>query len=224
MSNPSDQTLANDGFAEPPIVIAGTTSFRYSHVESADTRTRPALNQSNIPQIAFDLFTRPRLLQKLSDSVRKHRLTLVVAPPGYGKTTLLVDFARRHASSAWLTLDREHDDPTLFLLHLREALRAKLPSLGPVRDNGASIYTLDILLADLASCPDLQVTLVLDNVHLLTNRETCELVTRFFERAPSGLRLIVSSRAEPHLENLTKWRAAGLVGQLAARDLRLTYE
>ncbi|HLV82016.1 MAG TPA: hypothetical protein VKT32_17130, partial [Chthonomonadaceae bacterium] len=156
-----------------------------------------------------------RLIARL-EQVPLHRLTLVVAPAGWGKTTLVREWVARHlpkpVSTAWLSLDEGDNDPNRFLLYLIAALAGTHPVLGETARS--------LLLAPQPSAPDLILTLllnevnaldrflcvVLDDYHLIVSPAVHEAVTYLLEHLPSSLHLILVTRADPPLP-LSRMRA-----------------
>ncbi len=177
------------------------------------------------PQIGRGVLSRPRLLDNL-DTARG--LTIVVAPAGYGKTTLLSAWlATRDAPSVWLTLDSYANDVALFTTYLVEALRTMFP--------GAAEHTLkavtgtnlpsgevlaQLLLSDLVAIQD-PFVLVLDDFHTIHEVAIHHLVTEMVQQAPENLRLVIACRHDPPLP-LAKQRASGSMTELRASDLRFT--
>lgn len=180
---------------------------------------------------------RARLLTHLRQ--REARLTLVVAPPGSGKSVLLaqwlreahsanpLDAARSRAHSlqgAWLALDEQHTDPACFL----EALAAALAEASPALGQQVASLLHDPLLplpargarqtSGLHTSGD-AVLLVLDNYQVLTSAAHHNLLITLVERGPATLRLALASRSDPPLP-LARWRAAGLLLEVRASDLR----
>jgi ATP/maltotriose-dependent transcriptional regulator MalT len=154
----------------------------------------------------------------------------VCAPAGFGKTSLLADWTRRGGRPvAWLALDSGDNDPARFWRHVVAALdRARpgiaeqvAPLLGPPAL--ASFEGLvTALINQLATRPD-QVLLVLDDYHLVEAQVVHASVGFLLEHRPSGLRLVLASRADPPLP-LARLRARGQLGELRDADLRFTAE
>jgi LuxR family maltose regulon positive regulatory protein len=170
---------------------------------------------------------RGRLHQRIEESL-SHVLTLVVAPAGYGKTTLLADWAAGRATEAdiaWVCLDEEDRDPARFFRYVVAALRTVAPALG-----GATLALLEghrpaaarevatMLLAEVADLPR-RVVLVLDDYHLLESREIDAALQLLVERMPEPLRLIVATRERPALP-LAHWRSRQLLAEIRAHALR----
>ncbi|GAB4438720.1 MAG: LuxR C-terminal-related transcriptional regulator [Chloroflexi bacterium OHK40] len=167
---------------------------------------------------------RARLLALLA--ARPTRLTLVVAPPGFGKSTLLAQLlAQPGERSAWLSLDADDDEPARFLAAVIAALQQQLPGIGTGAINllrmspGAQPQAvLTALINDLRgrSTP---LALVLNDYHTISGPEIHELLTTLVERGPPELRLLLAARVDPPLP-LARWRARGLLQELRAADLR----
>ncbi len=174
--------------------------------------------------------SRPVLLELCTGARRK--LTLIRAPAGWGKSTLLADW---HASDdetrpfAWLALDRDDNDPVRFWTYLIEALRTQHPatgagSLAPLLAPRVDIITdvLPVLSAELATLPH-PIILVLDDYHLVTNPEIDESLAFLVEHLPQTLELVLASRSEPPLP-LARLRARGDLGEIDAQQLSFTNE
>jgi LuxR family maltose regulon positive regulatory protein len=183
----------------------------------------------HVPTRRRDLVTRPRLVDRLDAGVRQQqRLTLVSAPAGYGKTTLVTDWlAGQDAPIAWLSLDEADNDPHRFLEYLVAALQRLDPEYGAgVRSllhgsqpaDGTACLTL--LLNDLAAADDLQI-LVLDDYHLIRTAEIHEMLDFLLEYAPRTLHLVLLTREDPPLA-LSRLRARGQLTEVRAADLRFT--
>lgn len=187
-----------------------------------------------VPRPRPELLPRPRLVEWL-DSTSDKRLTLISAPAGYGKTTLLADFIR--ASSlpfAWFTLDAGDSDPTVFLTYLIESLRnmkrAPEPLSRVIGQTAQSLLdsaettispqrVLTVLVNELAEQIQIPWLIVLEDYHYVTSPVVHQLVDFLLENAPDGLRLIISTRMDPPLA-LARSRARGQLAELRASSLR----
>ncbi len=183
----------------------------------------------HIPPAGF--VPRPRLLARLAQGVGRG-LTLVCTPAGFGKTTLLGDWARRSRRPvAWLSLDTGDNDPARFWRYVAEALGRVRPGMcaqvaallgGPQWPSLEAVATS--VINDLMSVPDEgQITLVLDDYHLIEALAVHDSLTFLLERLPPGLRLVLASRADPPLP-LARLRARGQLAELRADELRFTLD
>ncbi|MEW6471459.1 MAG: LuxR C-terminal-related transcriptional regulator [Actinomycetota bacterium] len=172
---------------------------------------------------------RPRLVALL-DQGSPGQLTLVDAPAGWGKTSLLAEWhaaARDPASFAWLALDVSDNDPVRFWTYVIEALRSVAPGLGELAlaalgapGTTAIDITLPALVNDLAAL-DSPVVLVLDDYHLVTNPEVHEAMAFLVEHLPPTLHLVVATRHDPPFP-LARLRVRRQVVEVRTDDLRFT--
>ncbi|MCC6297686.1 MAG: winged helix-turn-helix domain-containing protein [Anaerolineales bacterium] len=187
-----------------------------------------------VPRPRPDFLPRPRLLDWLESNSDK-RLTLLSAPAGYGKTTLLADFI--NASSrpfSWFQLDAQDSDPTVFLTYLIESLRSmkRAPesltrALGQTAqsllDSAETTISpqrvLTVLINELAEQITVPWLIVLEDYHYVASPVVHQLVDFLIENAPEGLHLIISTRVDPPLA-LARLRARGQLAELRSSSLR----
>lgn len=184
-----------------------------------------------IPRPRADLTLRPRLLARL-DAGLAGNLTLIAAPAGWGKTTLLADWLRRanhRRKAAWLTLEVGDAEPTLFLRYLIAAVQTIAPELGTTTTNllrAAHIPSLEtvmpLLVNDLVQLPEPSI-LILDDYHVINTPVVHQALVFLLEHLPPQLHLVIATRADPPLP-LSRFRARGLLTELRANDLRFTSE
>ena len=184
------------------------------------------------PPLRGDLVPRPRLTDMLRDGLTSHRLVLLSAPAGYGKTTLLTAALRPPfpVPVAWLTLDKWDNDPALLLAYLVAAFRRLLPQcrcaaqtllddLPNPADRAHQIIA--VLVNEVLEHAPGPLALVLDDVHHLTEPLACSLLDYLVERLPPPLHLVIATRHDPPL-SLARLRAQGQLLELRLADLRFT--
>jgi LuxR family maltose regulon positive regulatory protein len=180
------------------------------------------------PPLRRGLMHRRRLVQVL-DGAARHRLTLLVAPAGWGKTSLLADWhtTGRRQRVGWLALDPEDSDPVRFWNYLISAVRAVLPGVGEralatLSIRGRALYdaALPALINDLATL-DEDVHLVLDDYHVLTDPELHRSVAYLLAHQPPRLHLMIATRSDPPLP-FARLRAHGEILEIRAKDLAFT--
>ena len=180
----------------------------------------------HVPRPRPGFVPRPRLAQALDEGLAKGRV-LVCAPAGSGKTALLADWARGGGRPvAWLGLDGGDSDPARFWRYAVAALDGVRPGLAgrvgpPLPRSSEGLVTA--LVNELADPGPDEVLLVLDDYHLVDSGPVHESVAFLLENLPPGLRVVVSSRADPPLP-LARLRARGQLAELRAADLRFTGE
>ena len=192
-----------------------------------------------VPPLRHDLVTRPRLTGLLN-KVTESRLTLLSAPAGFGKTTLLTqwlqdwtaagdaDFDPERRCVAWVSLDASDSDPASFWTYLITALSAgssvvcaePLALLQSGRSQIEAVLTA--LVNELARQPG-QVVLVLEDYHAVTDREVHDSVAFFLEHLPPDAHLVIATRADPGFP-LGRLRARGDLVEIRAADLRFSTE
>ncbi|HET6689926.1 MAG TPA: AAA family ATPase, partial [Miltoncostaeaceae bacterium] len=175
------------------------------------------------PRQAGPRVIRHRLTREL-ERLSQRPLTIVSAPPGFGKTTLLLQWlAERPAgSAAWVSLDADDDDPRRLWAHVCAALGVE----GPLPDDPAGAPTASSVLVAQAverAGLDGDRVLVLDDYHHVTNPACHDRVRFLVEHLPARLRVVIATRRDPPLP-LSRMRAGGDLGELRARDLRLEPE
>ncbi|MGQ0576988.1 MAG: LuxR C-terminal-related transcriptional regulator [Pseudonocardia sp.] len=180
------------------------------------------------PPRAGGVLARPRLVRRLRPTAR--RLTLLDAPAGWGKTSLLAQWYRAPdggARVAWLGLDTADNDPVLFWSYVVAALRTVEPGIGTrtravLRTGGRALraFAVPALVDDLAAVAE-PLVLVLDDFHVITDPTVHETVSVLVERLPAQLHLVVATRGDPPLP-LGKLRAAGELRELRTDDLAFT--
>jgi LuxR family maltose regulon positive regulatory protein len=169
---------------------------------------------------------RPSLLDRLA-SGDPRRIVSMVAPPGYGKTTLLSQWAgRSDLAFAWVSVDERDNDPKVLLTYVAEALDAVEPVGEAVFDAlaspGSSVPGSVVpRLGSAFTSMNAQVVLVLDDVHLLHNRECRSALSVLADHVPDGSRLVLAGRDEPPLR-VARLRAEGRILEIGAADLSLT--
>jgi len=180
-----------------------------------------------IPPSRRSVVLRPRLVERLNEGLAAgNRLTLVSAPAGFGKTTLVGEWvASCGRPAAWLSLDEGDSDPSRFLTYLIAALQTVAPGIGegvltvlqspqpPPLES-----TLTALLNDLATIPS-DVVLVLDDYHVLDAKPVDDALAFLVEHLPPRLHLVIATREDPALP-LARLRARGQLTELRSADLR----
>jgi LuxR family transcriptional regulator, maltose regulon positive regulatory protein len=180
---------------------------------------RPSLRQQTVER------------KRLHDVLRQGRalpLTLVVAPAGWGKSTLVADWlARDEVTAGWVSLDGGDNDPKRFWRYLLLAADQGGSAAGAAAlrrlDAAGSDVLRDVLPAfvnELASA-QAPLVLVLDDYHLVTNARVQTSVATLLEHSPPQLHLMVITRADPPLP-VSRLRVRGELAELRAEDLRFS--
>ena len=182
-----------------------------------------------IPPARSGNVSRPRLTQRLNESLR-HQLTLVSAPAGFGKTTLLSEWVREcGVPFAWLSLDEGDNDPMRFLSYILAALQSidadigrGITSLLGSPDTSPMEALVTVLINDLAGISQ-PVLLVLDDYHVIQNLAVHDVLTTLVDHQPPALHLFLLTRQDPPLP-LPRLRARAQVIEIRADDLRFSAE
>ena len=196
---------------------------------TSDRPVRPLLTVKQvIPPVRAGAVSRERLERQLR--LAETRLTVLVAPAGWGKTSLLSGWAADAGEKrriAWVSLDEGDDEPVRFWSYVFTALRGVSDeiSVGPLHAlDGADVSPVDlalpILLNELAASAVPHV-LVLDDYHLLTDPQIHEAVEFLVSYLPASLRLVIAGRTDPPLP-IARLRARGELTELRASQLRFS--
>lgn len=191
-----------------------------------------------IPAPRPGLVSRPRLVERLQQGIDR-KLTLISAPAGFGKTTLLAEWLAANPALApatgWLSLDENDNEPALFLAYLITALQKVWPTAG--KDALAGLQTqqplpiesilthlineIDALGQDAPADTAARGVLVLDDYHVIDAQPVHHAMTFLLDHLPPCLHLIIASRSDPPLP-LPRLRARNESTELRATDLRFT--
>lgn len=180
----------------------------------------------SMPARRSNLVARPRLLERLEGALHKqHRLILISARAGSGKTTLVSEWLRQVIHpAAWLSLDEHDNNPWRFAAYLWEALRILAPALGELPWRADGLPEPETLLPasiDALEAQTSPLVLALDDFHLIHNAWIHDLVASLVERFPPHLTLVLLTRADPPLP-LARWRARDQLTEIRDRDLLFT--
>jgi len=223
--------LATQGFIGglPQMCPDVTIKEVVSHESTPKTMTIEILTTKLfIPRPRPELVPRPRLLSLLEAGIHR-KLTLVAAPAGFGKTTLVSAWATAGTRPfAWLSLDVPDNDPARFWSYLVAALNT-LPTLpqpftspdSELDMTPLSPARLTELLNQLATLPA-PCVLVLDDFHLIHDNTIHEAIAFLLDHLPPTLHLVIATRADPPLP-IARLRARGEVTELRAGELRFTH-
>jgi LuxR family maltose regulon positive regulatory protein len=182
-----------------------------------------------IPSPRSSLVTRPRLIERVDEGLRLGRkLTLLSAPAGFGKTTLLSEWAAHSTVPvAWVSLDEGDNDPTRFWSYIIAALQtvqadigvSALAALRSPQSPSSEPFLADII-NEVAAIQNSSV-LILDDYHIIKRQPIHAALTFFLEHLPPQMHLVVSSRTNPPWP-LARMRARDEITEIRADDLRFT--
>ena len=189
------------------------------------------------PQLPATIVARTRLVELLDEGMHQsHKLALISAPAGFGKTTLVIEWTQNSDQPiAWLTLDKGDNDPARFWVYFIAALQTIYEGIGDTTLTALHSHRpppIETLLADIINeiaiisdpSPKNSVpgfSIVLDDFHVITNHQITETLTFLLDNLPPQMRLVVSCRADPNLP-LARLRSRGQLTEIRAVDLRFT--
>lgn len=173
---------------------------------------------------------RPRLVARFNAGISR-RLTLLSAPAGFGKTTLLCEWRAASPANempcAWLSLDAGDNDPQRFWEYVIAALRSVQAEVGVTARSLLGTYpappierVLGLLLNDLGTTPK-ELLLILDDYHHIESAAIHEGMAFLLAHLPAHLHLVIASRSQPPLP-LSLWRGRGELTELRGEDLRFS--
>ncbi len=214
-------------------ILAGKKPYKKPAKENSHPRAETyigtpflPLTKVNVPVLPYILVNRPRLIRQLSTP-----LTLICAPSGFGKSTLLNDWKQTCGFPvAWLSLDENDNEPRRFWSSLVMALQTIEPEFGKELlsyINTAALFHIDEIIFHLAneiahaSAASQRLGLVLDDFHHIQNSEIYDFIQGWLEHFSPNLQLVISGHTRPPL-SLGHLRAKGLLTELEAHDLRFT--
>jgi len=188
-----------------------------------------------IPPTRPELVPRPRLIERLNDGLHR-KLTLISAPAGFGKTTLVTEWLQAMGDAtppiaiAWLSLDEGDNNYTRFLTYFIAALNRSEgfePTIGEVTlsmlqsPQPPQIETiLTPLINEIAAIPD-RIIFILDDYHAIESSQVDAVLTFLLEHLPPQIYLVITTREDPHLP-LSRLRSRVQLTELRADDLRFT--
>lgn len=182
-----------------------------------------------IPPPPSKVVVRSRLVKQLTeDLISGHKLTLISAPAGFGKSILVSEWiASCERPAAWLSLDENDNDPARFLTYVVSALQTVSPNLGAgILDALQSPQTspinsiLTALINEITVIPN-DFILVLDDYHLTDSKSVDDVLTFLIEHLPPRMHLIITTREDPSLP-IPRLRARNQLTEIRAADLRFT--
>ena len=229
--------VSNAGLVVPkPEEIQGKTEPLPASLAEQPGQSGAAQGEGDVPFLATKLFIpppraravrRPRLTARLDEGL-PGRLTLLSAPPGFGKTTLVSEWVSACGRpAAWLSLEERDSDLPRFLAYLVAALQGIREQTGaavlgmlrsPQPPPAESMLT--VLLNDLAAVPE-PFVLVLDDYHVIDARAVDDALAFLLGHLPPQMHLVITTREDPQLP-LSRLRARGQLTELRAGDLRFT--
>jgi LuxR family maltose regulon positive regulatory protein len=184
-----------------------------------------------IPLPRHQTVFRPRLIEQLNEGLH-HKLILISAPAGFGKTTLVSEWlADCQQPAAWLSLDEADNNLTRFLTYLVAALQTIDINLGkdllgvlhsPQPQSTSTETLLTELVNEISTFPD-NFILVLDDYHLIDSEPVDHALTYLLDHLPLPMHLVITTREDPSLP-LPRYRVQGLLTEVRAADLRFTPE
>jgi LuxR family maltose regulon positive regulatory protein len=190
----------------------------------------------HIPPVHGKLIHRPHLIQRLNDGVAQcHRLTLISAPAGYGKSTLLSEWASQVGMPvAWLSLEKAENIPTRFWTYFVTALSSN-PHLNQAAFCEALLQALrsphpppmEVVLTNLMNeltNVEGEAILVLDDLHTIKEGQIHQDLVFLIDHLPrsgSGLHLVIASRMDPPWP-LARWRVRGELTEIRTKELRFS--
>ncbi len=214
--------------------------------QSLDLPDWLAQTRIHAPQARMDVIARPFLHAGLLECIHSHTLTLISAPAGYGKTTLMAGIgdhaqasmspapagqpARFASALAWLALEDEDNDPTRFLQLLVASLRCLhpacgAPALGLLRDlSNPAAQTRQIISAlinDIVGTMASPFVLAIDDLHLIREPAIFLALDYLAAHCPAMMRIVIGTRQDPPLA-LARLRARGQLAELRQAELRFT--
>jgi len=182
-----------------------------------------------LPRLKSNMVFRSRLISRLEE-IPKYKLTLISAPAGFGKTSVLAEWAARSESIVgWLSLDSGDNDPACFFAYLCTAFddmiedgvrnaQSMLETFQPLQ----TLSLIAVLLNDLAKVSD-PLVLILDDYQFITSKAIHEAVTYLLDHAGLNLHLVISSRADPPIQ-VARLRSQGELLEIRTDDLRFSLE
>jgi ATP/maltotriose-dependent transcriptional regulator MalT len=190
----------------------------------------------HIPPLHSNLVDRTHLVQRLNEGVMTSRLTIISAPAGYGKSTLLSEWVSQlDIPVAWLSLERGENVPARFWKYFITALNEN-PDIGlvgigesisRVLDSSQSLKEIELIkLVNSLSSLEEQVIFVLDDVHNITESQIHQdlvFLIDHLKQSYGGMHLVVAGRMDPPWP-LARWRARGELNEFHAADLRFDFE
>ncbi|MBA3635043.1 MAG: tetratricopeptide repeat protein [Rubrobacteraceae bacterium] len=183
-----------------------------------------------VPRCRSNAVSRPRLHESLDEGARRE-LTVVSAPAGFGKTTLLADWSRRsELPVAWVSLDERDDDPVRFFSYVRAAIgtihkdfgTTTRAFLGSLQSQEELEPVLTALSNEILELPR-DFVLVLDDYHTIRSETIHDALSFLMDHSPPPMHLVLAGRTSPPLP-LPRLRARGRLTELGVADLRFTLE
>lgn len=187
----------------------------------------------HIPTWQESIMPRPRLLEQLTAGLQEHhKLTLISAPAGYGKTTIVTDWIHSLSDSnpkiAWLALDEADNDLTRFFSYWLAAFQQAEKSIGEklqplINSPNLNVNSLlDELLNDLTAM-DIFIIIYFEDYHVITNHIIHEALEYFLDHQPEQVHVVMTTRQDPPLP-IPRLRARRQLTEVRARDLRFSSE
>jgi LuxR family maltose regulon positive regulatory protein len=231
---------------EVATILAGQTSTVSAvapvRVEPETNETVPLVTTKlYIPSPRPTLVARSRLIERLDWALRYHKLTVLSASPGFGKTTLLSEWIeQKQVLTAWLSLDELDNDPARFLAYCLAALDTIQPnisrpaqkqlkvsfshpaSLAASNSTAAWEGIVTTLVNTLSALKLPRFAFVLDDYHFITAPTVQKIVAFLLEHLPPSMHLIITSRTEVTNLPLTRLRARDQLTELGSTELRFT--
>ena len=179
-----------------------------------------------LPKWSADLVSRPRLIDRIHP---KRKLTLVSAPAGFGKTTLLAEWVAAVPTGpiAWVSLDQSDNDPAVCWIYLITALHKIQPSLGErslallQSPQPPPIESVLMTLLNELTAVEADIVLLLDDYHVIATQAIHDGIGFLLSHLPPQVHLIIASRADPPL-SLARLRSHKELTELRVNDLRFT--
>ena len=166
-----------------------------------------------VPPSPSKVVVRARLIEQLTaGTTAGHKLILISAPAGFGKTTLVSEWVAGYEGQvAWLSLDESDSDPARFLTYLVAALQSVVPNIGEgvlstLQSSQPPLIEpfLTALLNEITAIPD-KIILILDDYHMIDVREIDNILNFFIDHLPPQLHVVITTREDPGL-SLARFR------------------
>jgi LuxR family maltose regulon positive regulatory protein len=191
---------------------------------------QPILNTKiEIPPLGGDIITRERLIRQINEN-SDQKVLLISAAAGFGKTTLLSQWAKQKLKPvAWFSIDENDNDVSCFFNYIIRALQKWKPAIGKTALNLLQVpqppqveSILIILLNEIHQQHD-KVTLILDDFHLISSARINQLMNFLIDHLPPMMQIIMSSRSDPNLP-LARWISQNRLVEIRAAELSFTSE